>query len=55
MRQCHFDAYCFFRFFGLVFFLDRFPNPFTAPSRPSFLFELNFHFSRVVFCSHAAF
>ena len=39
----------FFRFFGSNFFLDGFPNPFTAHSRPSFLFELNFHFSLVVF------
>ena len=38
-----------FRFFGSDFFLDGFPNPFTAHSRPSFLFDLNFHFSLVVF------
>ena len=44
----------FFRFFGSEFFLNGFPNPFTALSRPSFLFELNFH-SPMVFCSHAAF
>ena len=39
----------FFRFFGSDFFLIGFPNPFTAHSRPSFLFELNFHFSLVIF------
>ena len=39
----------FFRFFGSDFFLSGFPNPFTAHSRPSFLFQLNFHFSLVVF------
>ena len=39
----------FFRYFGSDFFLNGFPNPFTAHSRPSFLFELNFHFSLVVF------
>ena len=39
----------FFRFFGSNFFLNGFPNPFTAHSRPSFLFELNFHFSLMVF------
>ena len=39
----------FFRFFGSDFFLNGFPNPFTAHSRPSFLFELNFNFSLVVF------
>ena len=44
-----------FRFFAPDFFLNGFPNPFTAHSRPSFLFELDFHFSLVVFCSHAAF
>ena len=39
----------FFRFFGSDFFLNGFPNPFAAHSRPSFLFELNFHFSLAVF------
>ena len=39
----------FFRFFGSDFFLNSFPNPFTAHSRPSFFFELNFHISAVVF------
>ena len=28
----------FFRFFGADFFLNGFPIPFTAHSRPSFLF-----------------
>ena len=41
--------YCFFQFFGSDFSLNGFPNPFTAHSRPSFLFELNFHFSLGVF------
>ena len=46
----------FFRFFGSHFFLNGFPNSFTAHSRPSFLFELIFLFSLVVFFgSHAAF
>ena len=40
MRQFHSDFYCFFRFFGSDFFLNGFPSPFTAHSRPSFLFEL---------------
>ena len=30
------------------FYLSGFPNPFTAHSRPSFLFELYFHFSLLV-------
>ena len=47
MRQFHSDFYCFFDF--LDFFLNGFPNPFTAHFRPSFLFELNFHYSLVVF------
>ena len=42
----------FFRFFGSDFILNGFPNPFTAHSRPSFLFELNFHFSLLVFFVH---
>ena len=37
------------------FFLNGFPNQFTAHSRTDFLFGPNFHFSLVVFCSHAAF
>ena len=41
-----------FWFFGSDFFLNGFPNPFTALSRPSFLFELNFNFSTVVFFVH---
>ena len=52
MRQFHSDFYCFFRFFGTDFFINGFPNLFTAHSRPSFLFELNFHFSLVVFLVH---
>ena len=39
----------FFQFFGSDFFLTGFSNPFTAHSRTSFLFELNFHFSLGVF------
>ena len=42
----------FFRFFGSDFFLNGFLNPFTAHSRPRILFELNFHFSLVVFFVH---
>ena len=38
-----------FSIFGSDFFLNGFPNPFKALSRPSFLCELNFHFSLVVF------
>ena len=34
-----------FLMFCIGFFLTGFPNPFTAHSRPSFLFELKFHFS----------
>ena len=49
------SLYCFFllffRFFGSDFFLNGFPNPFTAHSRPS-LFELIFHFSLVIFLVH---
>ena len=44
-----------FSIFWIGFFLSGFPNPFTAHSRPNFLFELNFNVSLVVFCSHAAF
>ena len=38
-----------FSVFWIGFFLNGFPNPFTAHSRPNFLFELNFNFSLVVF------
>ena len=44
-----------FRFFRSHFLLNGFPNPFIVHSRPSFLFEPNFHFLLVVFCSLAAF
>ena len=54
LRQFHFDFYCFFDFLDRIFFLNGFPNPFIVRSRPSFLFEPNFDFSVVVFCSHAA-
>ena len=39
----------FFRLIGSDFFSKWFSNPFTAHSRPSFLFELKFHFSLGVF------
>ena len=42
----------FFRFFESDFFSKCFPNPFTAILGPSFLFELNFHFSLAFFCVH---
>ena len=42
----------FFRFFGSDVFLNGFPNPFTAILGLVFLFELNCHFSLVVFCVH---
>ena len=42
----------FFSIFGSNFFLNGFSDPFTAHSRPSFLFELNFHFLLVVFFVH---
>ena len=42
----------FFNFLDRSFFLNGFPNPFTAHSRPSFVFELNFHISLVVFFVH---
>ena len=45
----------FFLFFGSDFFLNGFRNPFMVHSRSSFLFEPNFDFSLVLFCSHAAF
>ena len=51
----HFDFDCFFRFFVSDFFLNGFPNPLLVPSRHSFWFEPNLHFSPLVFCSHAAF
>ena len=54
MRQFHFDFLLFFRFLDRIF-SKVFPNPFIVHSRPSFLFERSFHFSLVVFCSHAAF
>ena len=38
-----------FSIFWIGFFLNGFPNPFTAHFRPSFLFELNFPLSPVVF------
>ena len=45
----------FFNFLDPIFFLNGFPNPFMLHSRPYFLFEPNFLFSLVVFCSNAAF
>ena len=36
------------------FFQSVFPNPLIVHSRPSFLFEANFYFSLMVFCSYAA-
>ena len=39
----------FFQFFGSDFFLNSFPNPFIAHSRPSCLCEPNFDFSLLVF------
>ena len=51
MRQFHFDFLRFFDFLDRIFFLNCFPNPFIVHSTPSFLFEPNFHFSLVVFCS----
>ena len=47
MRRFHSDFYCFF-----IFFLNGFRNRFLVLSRPSVLFEPNFHFSLVIFCSH---
>ena len=55
MRQFHFDFLLFIQFFGSIFFLNGFPNPFIGHARPSVLFEPNFHFSLMIFCSHAAF
>ena len=45
----------YLKFFGSHFFLNGFRNLFIVQTRPSFLFEPNFHFSLVVFCSHMAF
>ena len=39
MRQFHFDFCWFFWFFGSVFFLNGFSNPFIVRSRSSFLFS----------------
>ena len=44
----HFDL-DFYCFFWIGFFLNGSLNPFVVPSRPNYLFELNFHFSLVVF------
>ena len=44
-----------FLFLDWIFFLYYCSNPFRVHFRPSFLFDPNFHFSLVVFCSHAAF
>ena len=44
-----------FPIFLIGFFLNGFSSPFIVHSRPSFLFEPNFHFSMVVLCSHEAF
>ena len=44
-----------FNFLDRVFFLNGFPNPLIAHSRPSFLSEPNFYFSLFIFCSNAAF
>ena len=41
-------------FLDRIYFLDGFSNPFTAHFRPSFLFQLNFHFPVVVFFSSHA-
>ena len=49
MRQFHFDFLLFSRFFGSDLFPNGFRNPFVVHSTPSFLFEINFHFSLVVF------
>ena len=51
MRQFHSDFYCFFDFLDRIFFLNSFPNPFTAHSEPSFSLESKLHISLVVFCS----
>ena len=40
-----------FSIFWIGFFLNSFPNPFTAHSGPSFLLESKLHISLVVFCS----
>ena len=44
-----FFLFFFFQFFGLIFFLNGFPNAFIVHSKPTFLFELIFFFSVVVF------
>ena len=44
-----------FDFLDRILCLNDFPNPFIVHSRPSFLFEPNFHFSLVIFCSHVVF
>ena len=44
-----------FSIFGSDFFLNSYPNPFIVYSRPSFLFEPNFHFSLIIFSSRAVF
>ena len=44
-----------FSIFWIGCFLNSFSNPFWVHSSPSFLFEPNFLFLLVVFCSHAAF
>ena len=54
MRQCHSDFYCFFVFLDRIF-SKWFSSAFIVHSRTSFLFEPNFHFWLVVFCSYAAF
>ena len=48
---------CIFTVFSIFWigFFNGFPNPFIVLSRTSFLFEPNFHFWLVVFCSHVAF
>ena len=43
MRQFHVDLYFFFDLLDRIFFLNGFFNSLIAHSRPSFLFELNFH------------
>ena len=45
----------FFSIFWMGIFLNGFRNPFTAHSRPRFLFELNFYFSLVVLFTRSGF
>ena len=45
----------FFIFLGAEFFLNGFPFPSIVHPRPNLMFDPNFYFSLVVFCSHAAF